>query len=54
MHAVLDPAVKLMYMKTHWDSVYYNHAEDTIKRVVRLVLSFFFMCIASGVADSSF
>jgi hypothetical protein len=52
MYAVLDPTVKLLYVETHWDIEYYNHAEVIIKRVVRLFL--FFMCMASGVADPSF
>lgn len=54
MYAVLDPTLKLTYMKKHWDTEYYKHAEATIERVVRLVLFFFYMCTASGVADSSF
>jgi hypothetical protein len=37
MYAVLNPSSKLMYMKTHWDSVYYNHAEATIKKAVCLL-----------------
>ena len=53
MYAVLDPTAKLQYVETNWDTDYYNCAEGTIKEVVRPVL-FFFMCIASGVADSSF
>jgi hypothetical protein len=53
MHAVLNPSVKLAYMETHWDTGYYEHAKATIERVVRLVLFFCCMCIASGVADSS-
>jgi hypothetical protein len=54
MYAVLNPSLKLAYMKTHWDTEYYKHAEATIERVVHLVLFFCCMCIASGVADSSF
>jgi len=52
MYAVLDPTVKLLYVETHWGTEYCNHAEVIIKKAVRLFL--FFMCIASGVADSSF
>ena len=37
MYTVLNPSSKLMYMKTHWDIEYYNHAEATIKKVVRLL-----------------
>ena len=36
MYAVLDPTLKLAYVKTHWDTEYYEHAEATIERVVRL------------------
>jgi hypothetical protein len=53
MYAVLDPTAKLLYVKTNWDANYYNYAEGAIKEVVRLVL-FFFMCIASCMADYSF
>ena len=53
MYAVLDPTAKPQYVETNWDIDYYNYAERTIKEVVRPVL-FFFMCIASGVSDSSF
>jgi hypothetical protein len=54
MDSVLDPTLKLAYMRKHWDTEYYKHAEATIERVVRLVLFFWSMCMASGVADSSF
>ena len=54
MYAVLNPSFKLAYMKRHWDTEYYKHAEATIERVVHLVLFFCCMCTASGVADSSF
>ena len=37
MYAVLNPSSKLMYMKTHWDTEYCNHAEVIIKKVVRLL-----------------
>jgi len=55
MYTVLNPSLKLAYMKVHWDTKYYKHAEATIERVVHLVLFFFCcMCTASGVADYSF
>lgn len=33
MYAVLNPSLKLAYMKTHWGTEYYKHAEATIERV---------------------
>jgi hypothetical protein len=47
MYAVLNPSLKLAYMATHWDTEYYKQAEATIERVVRVVLFFCCMCIAS-------
>ena len=37
MYAVLDPTLKLLYVETHWNTEYYNHAEATIEKAVRLL-----------------